>query len=49
MHVGMGVAFQNPEDALSDAQVWDEEVKIALEAEAAGFDSIWSVEHHFTD
>jgi alkanesulfonate monooxygenase SsuD/methylene tetrahydromethanopterin reductase-like flavin-dependent oxidoreductase (luciferase family) len=43
------VAFQNPENALSDARVWDEEVKIALEAESAGFDSIWSVEHHFTD
>jgi alkanesulfonate monooxygenase SsuD/methylene tetrahydromethanopterin reductase-like flavin-dependent oxidoreductase (luciferase family) len=45
----MGVAFQNPENALPDAQVWNEEVKIALEAEAAGFDSIWAVEHHFTD
>jgi alkanesulfonate monooxygenase SsuD/methylene tetrahydromethanopterin reductase-like flavin-dependent oxidoreductase (luciferase family) len=49
MHVGMGVAFQNPEDALSDADVWQQEVAMAVEAEERGFDSIWSVEHHFTD
>ena len=49
MHVGMGVVFQNPENALSDAEVWDQEVAIALEAEEMGFDSIWTVEHHFTD
>ncbi|MDQ1426433.1 MAG: hypothetical protein QOD72_3931 [Acidimicrobiaceae bacterium] len=49
MHVGMGVAFQNPENALTDAEVWDEELAIALEAEALGFDSLWSVEHHFDD
>jgi alkanesulfonate monooxygenase SsuD/methylene tetrahydromethanopterin reductase-like flavin-dependent oxidoreductase (luciferase family) len=49
MHVGMGVAFQNPENALSDAEVWDEELAMALEAEALGFDSLWAVEHHFDD
>ncbi len=49
MHVGMGVAFQNPENALSDAEVWDQEVALAVGAEDLGFDSIWSVEHHFTD
>ena len=49
MHVGMGVAFQNPENALSDAEVWNQEVAIAVEAEELGFDSLWTVEHHFTD
>jgi alkanesulfonate monooxygenase SsuD/methylene tetrahydromethanopterin reductase-like flavin-dependent oxidoreductase (luciferase family) len=49
MHVGMGVIFQNPENALSDAEVWNEEVAMALQAEALGFDSIWTVEHHFSD
>lgn len=49
MHVGMGVAFQNPENALTDAEVWNEEVAFALGAEELGFDSIWTVEHHFTD
>ncbi len=49
MHVGMGVAFQNPENALSDAEVWNQEVAIAVEAEDLGFDSLWTVEHHFTD
>ena len=49
MHVGMGVVFQNPGNALSDAEVWNEEVAMALEAEELGYESIWSVEHHFTD
>ena len=49
MHVGMGVVFQNPENALSDAEVWNEELAMALEAEGLGYESIWSVEHHFTD
>ena len=49
MHVGMGVLFQNPENALSDARVWDEEMAMAIGAEELGFDSIWTVEHHFTD
>jgi alkanesulfonate monooxygenase SsuD/methylene tetrahydromethanopterin reductase-like flavin-dependent oxidoreductase (luciferase family) len=49
MHVGMGVVFQNPENALSDAEVWAEELDMALQAESVGFESIWSVEHHFTD
>ena len=50
MHVGMGVAFQNPEDALlTDAEVWENELAFIDRAEEAGFDSIWTVEHHFTD
>ena len=49
MHVGLGVVFQNPEDALSDAEVWRQELAMAERAEEAGFDSLWTVEHHFTD
>ena len=49
MHVGMSVIFQNPGRRLPDAQVYAEDLALAHQAEALGFESIWSVEHHFTD
>lgn len=49
MHVGYSVAFQNPEDALTDREVWEQEMRMVDEAEDLGFDSVWTVEHHFTD
>ena len=49
MHVGFGPLFQNPGNRLSDAQVYRQELRLAEMAEPLGFDSIWSVEHHFTD
>jgi alkanesulfonate monooxygenase SsuD/methylene tetrahydromethanopterin reductase-like flavin-dependent oxidoreductase (luciferase family) len=49
MHVGYGVAFQNPDNALSDAEVYHHEIRMAEMAEPLGFDSVWSVEHHFDD
>jgi alkanesulfonate monooxygenase SsuD/methylene tetrahydromethanopterin reductase-like flavin-dependent oxidoreductase (luciferase family) len=49
MHVGILQIFQNFENQVTDAELWDQEVAIALEAEKLGFDSIWSVEHHFND
>jgi alkanesulfonate monooxygenase SsuD/methylene tetrahydromethanopterin reductase-like flavin-dependent oxidoreductase (luciferase family) len=49
MHVGFGPLFQNPGTRLSDAEVYRQELRLADMAEPLGFDSIWSVEHHFTD
>ena len=49
MHVGYAPVFQNPGNARSDAEVYREELRIAEMAEPLGFDSIWSIEHHFTD
>jgi alkanesulfonate monooxygenase SsuD/methylene tetrahydromethanopterin reductase-like flavin-dependent oxidoreductase (luciferase family) len=49
MHVGYGAVFQNPNNALSDAEVYRNELRLAEMAEPLGFDSIWSVEHHFDD
>ena len=49
MHVGYAPIFQNPENALSDAEVYRQELRLAEMAEPLGFDSIWTVEHHFTD
>jgi len=49
MHVGMSVVFQNPDRARPDHEVWRDDLKLADLAEPLGFDSIWTVEHHFTD
>ena len=49
MHVGYGVAFQNPGNAISDAEVYRNELRFCEMAEPLGFDSVWSVEHHFDD
>ncbi len=49
MHVGYGAAFQNPFNKLSDAEVYRNELRLAELAEPLGFDSVWSVEHHFDD
>jgi alkanesulfonate monooxygenase SsuD/methylene tetrahydromethanopterin reductase-like flavin-dependent oxidoreductase (luciferase family) len=47
MHVGMSLFFQNQRD-VTDEQVWLDELRLADLAEPLGFDSLWSVEHHFT-
>ena len=49
MHVGYGAVFQNPNNALPDAEVYRNELRLAEMAEPLGFDSIWGVEHHFDD
>lgn len=49
MHVGMSSIFQNPDHAQSDFAVYQNELRLADLAEPLGFESIWSVEHHFTD
>ena len=49
MHVGMSVVFQNPGREQPDHEVWRDELALADMAEPLGFDSVWTVEHHFTD
>ena len=49
MHVGMSTVFQNPHQASSDQEVYRNELRLADQAEPLGFQSIWGVEHHFTD
>ena len=49
MHVGMSSVFQNPKRMVSDHQVYRDELRLADLAEPLGFQSIWGVEHHFTD
>ncbi len=51
MRLGFGylTAQHHPDDARSDAEIYREAIEIAVELEAAGFDSIWTSEHHFVD
>jgi probable F420-dependent oxidoreductase len=51
MRVGYGylTAQHHPDDARSDVEIYREAIEIAVEVEAAGFDSVWTSEHHFVD
>jgi len=49
MHVGMATIFQNPGRGRPDVDIYREELRLADLAEPLGFESIWGVEHHFTD
>lgn len=49
MDVGTSVIFQNKDRLLSDHEVYRKELQLALLCEPLGFDSIWTVEHHFTN
>jgi alkanesulfonate monooxygenase SsuD/methylene tetrahydromethanopterin reductase-like flavin-dependent oxidoreductase (luciferase family) len=49
MHIGLGLQFANLDRRASDAAVYQLELGLGARAEAAGFDSIWVSEHHFSD
>ena len=50
MDVGLQMVFASYGwSDVSDAQVWDEELRLARLAADLGFDVLWSVEHHFND
>ena len=48
MHAGLSLSFQNLDDAMSDAEMFRHELALAARAEAEGFDSVWTPEHHFS-
>jgi len=45
----MCTIFQNPNKHTSDKNVYKNDVRLAEMAEPLGFESVWTVEHHFTD
>ena len=49
MDVGVAVAMQNPNRQQADHEVYWEERRLADLTEPLGFDSFWTVEHHFDD
>ncbi|MDQ1426024.1 MAG: hypothetical protein QOD72_3522, partial [Acidimicrobiaceae bacterium] len=50
MDIGVQTLFASQGwPGMSDAQVYDEDTRLALLAEELGFDVVWAVEHHFYD
>jgi alkanesulfonate monooxygenase SsuD/methylene tetrahydromethanopterin reductase-like flavin-dependent oxidoreductase (luciferase family) len=50
MDVGVQTLFASQGwPGISDAQVYEEDTRLALLAEELGFDVVWAVEHHFYD
>lgn len=49
MHVGMSSIFQGFGGTLTDQEVYDADIALASLAEPLGYESIWGVEHHFTN
>ncbi|MGH7786331.1 MAG: LLM class flavin-dependent oxidoreductase [Candidatus Binatia bacterium] len=49
MDVGLAVIFQATDKTRSDHEVYQQELRLAGIAEGLGYQSIWGVEHHFTD
>jgi alkanesulfonate monooxygenase SsuD/methylene tetrahydromethanopterin reductase-like flavin-dependent oxidoreductase (luciferase family) len=49
MHVGMGIIFQGQGEGRTDRNVYRNELRLGDLAEPLGFESLWGVEHHFTD
>jgi alkanesulfonate monooxygenase SsuD/methylene tetrahydromethanopterin reductase-like flavin-dependent oxidoreductase (luciferase family) len=45
----MGVIFQGQGEGRTDRNVYRHELRLADLAEPLGFESLWGVEHHFTD
>ena len=51
MRIGYGylTSQHHPDDSRNDVEIYREAIEIAVELEAAGFDSVWTSEHHFVD
>lgn len=51
MDVGLQMIFSSYgwDKKITDAQVYQDELRLALQAEGLGFDAVWPVEHHFFD
>ncbi len=51
MRIGIGLitAQLHPEDPRTMAELYHDAVEFGVAAEAAGFDSVWTSEHHFVD
>ncbi len=49
MHVGMAVIFQGQGEGRTDRNVYRNELRLGDLAEPLGYESLWGVEHHFTE
>jgi alkanesulfonate monooxygenase SsuD/methylene tetrahydromethanopterin reductase-like flavin-dependent oxidoreductase (luciferase family) len=48
-HIGINLGFGNLHERLTDEQMYAGELRLAELADRLGYDSLWSVEHHFDD
>ena len=49
MDVGLAIIFQATDKDRTDLEVYQQELRLGGLAEGLGYQSIWGVEHHFTD
>ena len=49
MHVGTAVVFQGCGEGRTDRNVYRNELRLGDLAEPLGYESLWGVEHHFTE
>jgi len=49
MRVGTSFLFNNANDQFSDQELYRDQLHLVDLVEPLGFDSVWGVEHHFTD
>lgn len=47
--IGINLGFGKLHASLSDEQMYRGELEVAVAAESLGYDSVWVVEHHFSD
>lgn len=49
MHVGVNFGFGRADTRVTEYDIMTQETRLAVLSEELGFDSVWAVEHHFTD
>ena len=49
MHIGLNFGFGKLDPEVTDHDVYRSETELAVMAEPLGYDSVWAVEHHFSD
>src|SRR5579875_524381 len=49
LSIGINLGFGKLHAHLSDQEMYDNEIEIAVLAERFGYDAVWVVEHHFED
>ena len=49
LHIGAGFGFGKGDPTVTDEEIYRSETELAVMSEAWGFDSVWAVEHHFSD